>query len=99
MYRLDVMPEKILVKPILENEVKTRFGLILPDALAQKPIQGEVVAVGKGKHTDEGILIPLGVNVGDKILFSRFSGHNIMVDDESFHVINESDIYAILRDI
>ena len=87
--------DRIIVKR-LEEERKTASGIVIPDTAAEKPDQGEVKAVGKGKKTDDGKVIPLDVKVGDKVLFGKYSGTEVKVDGVDYLVMREDDIVAVL---
>jgi chaperonin GroES len=80
----------------LESESKTSGGIIIPDTAKEKPAQAEVVAVGTGVRDEQGKLQPLAVNVGDLVLFSKWSGSEVTLDGEEFLVVKESDIMGIL---
>jgi len=86
-----------LVKP-LEAEEKTKGGIILPDTAKEKPQEGRVVAVGKGKVLDDGKVQPLEVKPGDKILYGKYSGTEIKLEDEEHLIIKEEDVLAIITD-
>jgi len=88
--------DRVLVKP-LEVEEKKKGGIIIPDTAKEKPQEGKVIAVGKGKITEEGKVLPLDVKVGDKILFGRYSGNEIKIDDEDYLIVKEEDILAIVE--
>jgi chaperonin GroES len=88
--------DRILVKRIKEEE-KTKGGIIIPDTAKEKPQEGKVVAVGKGKHNEEGKLIPLEVKAGDKILFGKYSGSEIKLEGEEHLILREDDILGILE--
>ena len=81
----------------LDNERTTASGIVIPESAAEKPDQGEVVAVGPGKKTDNGTLIALEVKVGDKVLFGKYAGQAVKVDGEELLVINEDDILAVVE--
>lgn len=81
----------------LEEERVSAGGIVIPDTAAEKPIQGEVVAVGKGKVLDNGEVRPLEVKVGDKVLFGKYSGTEVKVGDEKLLVMREDDIMAIIE--
>ncbi|MEO0314351.1 MAG: hypothetical protein RI928_807 [Pseudomonadota bacterium] len=81
----------------LEQETKTASGIVLPDAAAEKPDQGKVVAVGNGKILDDGKVRPLDVKVGDKVLFGKYSGQAVKVDGKEVLVMREDDIMAIVQ--
>lgn len=96
--KLKVRPlhDRIIVKR-LEEEQKTKGGIIIPDSAKEKPQEGEVLAVGNGKVLDDGKKIALDVKVGDKILFSKYSGTEIKVDGEEYLIIKEDDVQAIVE--
>ena len=87
--------DRVIVKR-LDQETKTASGLIIPDAAAEKPDQGEVLAVGNGKVTDSGAVRALEVKVGDRVLFGKYSGQAVKVDGEELLVMREEDIMAIV---
>ena len=87
--------DRILVKRIKEEE-KTKGGIIIPDTAKEKPQEGKVVAVGKGKMTEQGKLLTPDVKAGDKILFGKYSGSEVKIDDKEFLIMREEDILAIL---
>jgi len=88
--------DRVLVKP-LEAEEKKKGGIIIPDTAKEKPQEGKVIAVGKGKITEEGKTLPLNVKVGDKILFGKYSGNEIKIDDEDYLIVREEDILGIIE--
>ena len=81
----------------LDAETTTKTGIIIPDSATEKPNQGEIVAAGKGVLTDKGELRALAVKVGDRILFGKYSGTEIKIDNEELLVMKESDILAIVE--
>ena len=82
----------------LENGVeKTKGGIIIPDTAKQKPEQGKIVAVGKGKMNDDGKLMPVGVKVGDTILFGKYSGSEVELDGEEHLIMREEDILGVVE--
>jgi chaperonin GroES len=89
--------DRVLVKP-LEAESKTKGGIILPDTAKEKPQEGKVVAVGKGKVMDDGKVSPLEVKVGDKVLYGKYSGTEIKFNGDDHLIVREEDILAILKD-
>lgn len=96
---MNVQPlaDRVVIKP-LEAESKTRGGIVLPDTVKEKPQEGKVVAVGKGKVTDAGHLQPLEVKVGDKVLYGKYSGSEITTKEgEELLIMREEDILAILK--
>jgi chaperonin GroES len=88
------LQDRILVKRI-DEEAKTKGGIIIPDTAKEKPQEGKVVAVGKGKVTEDGKLQPLDVKKGDRVLFSKYSGTEVNVDGEEHLIIREEDVLAI----
>ena len=87
--------DRILVERLEEKEAK-RGGIIIPDTAKEKPQEGKVVAVGTGKVNDDGKKVPLDVKAGDKILFGKYSGSEVKIDDKEFLIMREEDILAIL---
>jgi chaperonin GroES len=88
--------DRILVKRI-EEEAKSKGGIIIPDTAKEKPQEGRVVAVGKGKVNDDGDLQPLDVHKGDRILFGKYSGTEIQLEGEEHLIIREDDVLAVLE--
>jgi len=88
--------DRILVKRMEEQEVK-KGGIIIPDTAKEKPQEGKVIAVGNGKVTDEGKKIPLDVKAGDKILFGKYSGSEVKVEDEEYLILREEDVLGIIE--
>lgn len=88
--------DRVVIKR-LEEEQKTSGGIVIPDTAAEKPQKGEVVAVGNGKILDNGETRALDVKVGDKVLFGKFAGNEVKVDDEDVLVMREEDILAVLE--
>jgi len=89
--------DRVLVKP-LEALEKTKGGIILPDTAKEKPQEGKVVAVGKGRVTEDGKVQPLEVKPGDTVLYGKYSGTEIKVDGEDHLIVKEEDIFAIIKD-
>ena len=90
------LQDRVIIKR-LDNERTTASGIVITESAAEKPDQGEVVAVGPGKKTDNGTLIALEVKVGDKVLFGKYAGQAVKVDGEELLVINEDDILAVVE--
>jgi chaperonin GroES len=88
--------DRVVVKRV-DEERKTASGIVIPDTAAEKPDQGEIMAVGKGKKTDEGKLIPCDVKVGDRVLFGKYSGQTVKVKGEELLVMREEDIMGVLE--
>jgi len=85
------------VRRLEEAVEKTKGGIIIPDTAKEKPQQGKVIAVGKGKVNDDGKLTPLDVKVGDKILFGKYSGSEIKIDGEEHLIMREEDILGVVE--
>ncbi len=88
--------DRIIVKR-LEEEEKTKGGIIIPDSAKEKPQEGEVLAIGNGKTLEDGKVLPLDVKVGDKILFSKYSGTEIKVDGNEYLIMKEDDVQAVVE--
>ncbi len=88
--------DRVIVKR-LESETRSAGGIVIPDSAAEKPIQGKVVAVGKGKILEDGQVRPLDVKIGDKILFGKYSGTEVKVDGEELVVMREEDVMAVIE--
>ena len=88
--------DRVIVKR-LEEERKTASGIVIPDSAAEKPDQGEVLAVGPGKKTEDGKLIPMDLKVGDKVLFGKYAGQSVKVDGDEVLVIREEEVFAVIQ--
>ena len=88
--------DRIVVERLEEKEVK-KGGIIIPDTAKEKPQEGKVIAVGNGKVGDNGKKIPLDVKAGDKILFGKYSGSEVKIDDKEYLIMREEDVLAILE--
>lgn len=88
--------DRVLVKR-LEEEDKTKGGIIIPDSAKEKPIMGKVVAIGKGKVREDGTVAPLDVKKGDKVLFSKYGGTDVTVGDEEVLILREDDILGVVE--
>ena len=93
--KLKPLADRVVVRP-LEAEEKTAGGLFIPDTAKEKPMQGEIMAVGPGKVGDDGKNIAMEVKVGDKVLYGKYSGTEVRIDGEDFLIMRESDIFAII---
>src|SRR5437588_1623987 len=93
--KLTPLHDRILIRRIEEAET-TRGGIIIPDTAKDKPQEGEVIAVGKGKSNDKGQVTPLGVKPGDRILFGKYAGTEIKIDGEDFVIMREEEVLGIL---
>jgi chaperonin GroES len=89
--------DRIVVKRIEESADKTASGLFIPDSAKEKPQEGEVVAVGQGKRSDDGKLMPLDVKAGDRILFGKYSGSDIKIDGIEYMIMREDEILGVLE--
>lgn len=87
--------DRVMVRRV-EPETKTKSGIIIPDSATEKPMEGEVIAVGSGTRDESGKVLPLDVKAGDRVLFSKWSGTEITMDGEEYLVMKESDIMGVL---
>ena len=97
MKKIKPLQDRILVKRLQEKDDKTRGGIIIPDTAKEKPQEGEVIAVGPGKVTEDGKLQPMSVKVGDKILFGKYSGSEVKLEDDEYLIMREEDVLGILQ--
>ena len=88
--------DRILVKRLEEKE-QVKGGIIIPDTAKEKPQEGEVVAVGNGKKTEDGKVIPLDVKAGDRILFGKYSGNEIKIDDVEYLILREEEVLGVIE--
>lgn len=88
--------DRVLVRRV-ESEEKTAGGIILPDSVQEKPSEGEIVATGSGARADDGKVTPLDVKAGDRVLFGKYSGSEVKIDDEELLIMRESDILGIVE--
>ena len=88
--------DRVIVKR-LDNERKTASGIVIPDSAAEKPDQGEIIAVGPGKRDDNGKQIALDVKVGDRVLFGKYSGTEVKIDGDAFLIMTEEEILGIVE--
>lgn len=95
--KLNIRPlrDRIIVKRLDEID-KSKGGIIIPDSAKEKPQEAEVVAVGSGRVDDNGKVVPMDLKVGDKVLFSKYSGTEIKLDNEEYLILSESDIQAVI---
>jgi len=94
-FKIQPLADRVIVKAA-EAEEKTKGGIILPDTAKEKPIEGTVIAVGPGKQTDDGKVVVLTVKAGDKVLYGKYSGTEVRVDEEEYLIMRESDIFGII---
>jgi len=89
------LSDRVVIKALEETE-QMRGGLYIPDTAKEKPMQGEIIAVGPGRYED-GKLVPMGVKVGDKVLYGKYSGTEVTIDAEQYLILRESDVLAIVN--
>ena len=89
------LQDRVIVKRVQEEE-KTKGGIIIPDTAKEKPIEGEVIAVGPGGRDEAGKLVPIDIKVGDRVLFGKWSGTEVKLDGEELLIMKESDIMGVL---
>jgi chaperonin GroES len=87
--------DRVLIRRV-EGEEKTRGGIIIPDTAKEKPMEGEVVAAGPGARGDDGKLVPMDVKAGDRVLFGKWSGTEVKIDNEELIIMKESDIMGVI---
>ncbi len=88
--------DRILIKRIEEKET-VKGGIIIPDTAKEKPQEGEVIAVGHGKKTEEGKVVPLDVKAGDRILFGKYSGTEIKIEDQEYLILREDEVLGVIE--
>lgn len=94
--KLRPLHDRVIIKR-LDNERKTASGIFIPDNAAEKPDQGEILAVGNGKVGDDGKIRPMAVKVGDKVLFGKYSGQTVKVNGDELLVMKEDDLFAVVE--
>ena len=98
MIKIRPLGDRIVIKPLPRGEL-TKSGIVLPDTAKEKPLEGRVVAVGPGRLTDDGTRVPMEVKEGDVVMFAKYSGTEIKVDDQDEYIIlNEKEVLAVLPD-
>lgn len=88
--------DRVVVRPVQEAEVK-KGGIIIPDTAKEKPMEGEIIEVGAGRRTDEGNLIDMEVQKGDRVLYGKYSGTEVTIEGQEYLIMRESDIFAIIQ--
>jgi len=94
--KLKPLQDRVIVQRV-EEETKTRGGIIIPDTAKEKPAEGKIIAVGEGKIADDGKRIPLSVQEGDRVLFGKYSGTEVKVEGEEYLIMREDDILGIIE--
>ena len=94
--KIQPLGDRVIVKPLELKEVK-KGGIIIPDTAKEKPQEGEIIAVGKGKVADDGKLVPMEVKAGDKVLYGKYSGTEVKINDEEYLIMREEDILGIVK--
>jgi chaperonin GroES len=87
------LADRVVIRPIEREEI-TKGGIVLPDTIKERPVEGDVLAAGPGRLSDDGKRIPMDINVGDRIIYTKYGGTEIKVDDEELIILNESNILA-----
>jgi chaperonin GroES len=93
---LQPLHDRIIVKAAKPEEI-TKGGIIIPDTVKEKPMQGEIIAIGSGKITEEGKVLPLTLKPGDKVLYGKYSGTEVTIDGDEFLMMREADVFAIIK--
>jgi len=96
MMKIRPLQDRVIVKRV-EEEDKTKGGIIIPDSAKEKPMEGKVIAVGKGKVLEDGKIHPLDVKVGDRVLFGKYSGTEVKIDEEEHLIMREDDILGVIE--
>jgi chaperonin GroES len=94
--KLKPLHDRVLIQPI-EGEERTRGGIIIPDTAKEKPMQGKVVACGPGARGEDGKILPLDVKPGDKVLYGKWSGTEVKIEDEEYLIVKEADILGVVE--
>ncbi|MDR0434612.1 MAG: co-chaperone GroES [Gracilibacteraceae bacterium] len=94
--KLRPLGDRVIIKA-MEKEEKSKGGIIMPDTAKEKPLEGEIIAVGPGKLDDDGKRLPMDVKVGDKVIYSKYSGTEIKFDGEEYLILRESDVQAVVE--
>lgn len=94
--KLKPVRDRIIVR-LTEAETTTAGGIVIPDAAAEKPSQGEVLAVGSGRIAADGQVISMEVRTGDRVLFGKFAGQTVKVDGSEYHILKEEDVFAVIQ--
>jgi len=96
MMKVKPLGDRVVIK-VLESEEKTKSGIVLPDTAKEKPQEGEVVAVGSGRLSDQGDKIPLEVAVGDRVIYSKYAGTEVKMEGQEYLILSERDILAVVK--
>jgi chaperonin GroES len=94
--KLKPIRDRIVVQ-MLEAETVTKSGLVIPDAAAEKPSQGDVLAVGTGKLAEDGTIVPMVIQTGDRVLFAKTAGQKVKIDDQEYLIMREEDVMAVVN--
>jgi chaperonin GroES len=94
--KIQPLADRVVVQPLEETE-EMRGGLYIPDTAKEKPMQGNIIAVGPGKLSDEGKRIEMDVSVGDRVLYGKYSGTEVSIDGSDYLIVRESDILAVIK--
>jgi chaperonin GroES len=94
--QLKPLHDRIVVQ-VLEAETKTASGILIPDNAAEKPTQGTILSVGAGRRADDGSLISMSVKPGDRVLFGKFAGQTVKIDNQEYTILREEDVFAVVE--
>jgi len=94
--KIKPLGDRVLVEPIEKEEKKG--GIIIPDTAKEKPQEGKVIAIGPGRRTEDGKVLPMNVKVGDKVLYGKYSGTEVKIDDKNYLILHEDDILGIIEE-
>ena len=95
-FKIKPLADRVVIRPQEAEEI-TKGGIILPDTAKEKPMQGEIVAIGNGKVTDDGKTVELSVKVGDKVLYGKYSGTEVSIEGDEYLIMRENDIFGIVN--
>ena len=93
MAKLEPLGDRVVIRSIIREEM-TKSGIVLPDTAKEKPQEGEVIAVGPGRLLDNGTLVPLSISVGDRVLYAKYAGTEVKIDEDEYLVLNDRDVLA-----
>ena len=96
--KLNPIHDRVVIRRI-EADTQSAGGIIIPDAVAEKPDQGVVLAVGQGRRTEDGILVPMTLQVNDRVLFGKFSGQQVKIEGQELLILKEEEVFAVIEEV
>lgn len=97
MMKFQPLADRVVIRPDTESEEKTAGGVIIPDVARERPLLGTVIAVGPGARTNDGATIPMTLMEGDRVIYGKFAGTEIKIDQQRLLILRETDVYGVLR--